>query len=536
MLINFVNDLCGSQSPAISPVLLSDLVRSWYGDGTDLVRSLFLRAIMILKDDFMEFAQSLIDDMARDGVRTGTRKIYSSSFNSFKRFYATEQCRQFLMDDAATLRFSDMTGPLMVAYQSYLFNHNRKLGTVSCYMRYLRAIYNKGVRRGLCKQAYPFKDVYTSIPKTDKRALSIDVLLSLLALDLSKKPKLSMARDFFFFSFAACGMAFVDIVRLRKTEIVNGYISYKRYKSSAPIDVKITPFMQEVIDRYSVPGSPYVFPFLHSLDQEECDREYKNSMNWFNRQLGKLGELLPALIVLTSYMARHSWATLAHELLVKTAIISSCLGHSSERTTQIYLANLDSHKRDVANELITGFLWKGPESIKDAVAQADAIAGGKMVTGGFVGGNLSKKETKQLIKETIKETIKESIKELFVKGSKENLGLLLDFLRDEEDKASADEAKEVETSVSTKDTLESNNKDVMNSNKKNSNNNSNNKKNNSYPVTGKQMKKGAKVSNLLQKKRQNQRAGNCGFLCKKSSKSAAKVESFFETSKFSTEK
>lgn len=97
-------------------------------------------------------------------------------------------------------------------------------------MRNLRSVYNKAVKQGHVRQTEPFKNVYTGIDKTSKRAVDEQVVADLKALDLSGMPWLELARDLFLFSYCTRGMSFVDMAYLKKENVTNGVIRYVRKK------------------------------------------------------------------------------------------------------------------------------------------------------------------------------------------------------------------------------------------------------------------------------------------------------------------
>ena len=141
----------------------------------------------------------------------GTARNYKSAFNSFSMF------RQ-----GKDLPFVAITEEIIEEYNSFLTGRGVSRNTISFYMRTMRAVYNKAVRERLVEQTYPFRNVYTGIDRTRKRAVDESVISKLLGLDLMKSRSLEMARDLFLFSFYTRGMAFVDIVLLKKTDICNG--------------------------------------------------------------------------------------------------------------------------------------------------------------------------------------------------------------------------------------------------------------------------------------------------------------------------
>lgn len=149
-------------------------------------------------------------------------------------------------------------------------------------------------------------------------------------------------------------MTFVDIAFLRKTDLSHGTICYIRHKTGQPITVCIEHCMQEIIDRYShfTHSSPYVFPLLTSTDELLAYNQYQNALSYYNKQLKKLSCLLSSPISLSSYVSRHTWATIARNRNIPLSVISAGMGHSSQVTTQIYLASLEDSVVDEANRAI----------------------------------------------------------------------------------------------------------------------------------------------------------------------------------------
>lgn len=158
----------------------------------------------------------------------------------------------------------------------------------------------------------------------------------------------SLARDIFMFSFFTRGMSFVDMVYLRNSDIHDGVLTYARHKTGQMLSMRIEPQLQHIIDRYSN-ASPYILPVLAKDDSYGNYRQQQRELNKFIR---KIGVLLNIPEPLTFYVARHSWATLARDCGTPLTVISAGMGHTSERTTRIYLAQLDHNIIDKANRKI----------------------------------------------------------------------------------------------------------------------------------------------------------------------------------------
>ncbi len=253
--------------------------------------------------------------------------------------------------DIFMFSFYTRDSSLMMKYESYLKSTGICPNTTSYYMRNLRAIYNRAVEKGLTVQRSPFKYVYTGIDKTVKRAIPLEEIRRLKELDLTKSPSLAYARDIFMFSFYTRGMSFIDMAFLRKKDLQNGILSYRRQKTGQQLFIKWEKPMQEIIDRYDTQGSPYLLPIIRDMEVDGR-KQYKKTAHLVNQKLKKLGMRLGLSIPLTTYVARHAWASIAKSKNISLSVISEAMGHDSENTTRIYLASLDTSLVDKANSLI----------------------------------------------------------------------------------------------------------------------------------------------------------------------------------------
>lgn len=253
-----------------------------------------------------------------------------------------------------------VTARIMEHYGRWLTGRGVCRNSLSFYMRVLRAAYNKAVNEGLARQAGPFRNVYTGIERTAKRAVSEETVSSLYRTRLRENSPLSMARDLFLFSYCARGMAFVDMAHLRKSDISRGILSYRRHKTGQRIEVRMEGLMDTIAQRYLNKDSPYVFPILRDGSNGAVSyRRYRTMLRYYNRLLGRLSVMSGSGCHLTSYVARHTWASAARAHGVSLSIISAAMGHTSERTTSIYLADIDRSLIDNANREIIGKLERG---------------------------------------------------------------------------------------------------------------------------------------------------------------------------------
>ena len=303
--------------------------------------------------------------------RFGQSLRVESVRNSLSRFFRIHGIKDVTMPA--------LTSYIICIYQQWLTDNGLKKNSVSCYMRTLQSIYNKAMIGLPAPAESPFIHAYRGIAKTKKRAASISVMQKLQALDIhqglikiGKQPghkafsttlnKMLFARDLFIFCYCAQGMAFVDAAYLKKQDVRNGIIHYHRRKTGQLIEVAIEPIMQEIIDRYaeSTEGTPYLFPILPQADEKATYHAYRTALRTHNSRLKMLSGMLDEDICLSSYVARHSWASNMHEMNMPLSIISQGLGHDSELTTQIYIKSLENSVIHEANRAFVNHVFSHP--------------------------------------------------------------------------------------------------------------------------------------------------------------------------------
>lgn len=289
------------------------------------------------------FSRYLIGYM-KELRRDRTVETYTTTLNSFTRFL-----------EGKDIPFKSLTSSLVDQYQVWLQEKGLTRNTTSFYMRNLRAIYNQAVDRGLAPPTDPFRHVYTGVDKTRKRALPLSVIRRIKALDLSTRTDLSFARDMFLFSFYTRGMSFIDMSYLRPSNLQEGYLVYARKKTGQPIRIKWEKSMQDIIDRYPANPAGYLLPIITSSEKDGRN-QYRNILFHVNSGLADISEMLRIGPPVTTYVARHSWASIAYSRNVPIAVISEAMGHDSERTTRIYLASVSNAKVDKANSMILHLL------------------------------------------------------------------------------------------------------------------------------------------------------------------------------------
>lgn len=285
------------------------------------------------------FMESLIARLKQNG-KIRTSETYRSTLNSFKKFRQDED----IMLDC-------ITSEIMEAYEAWHKKRGGAPNTISFYTRVLRAVYHRAVEDDVIENRNPFRKVYTGVDKTVKRALPLAVIKKIKALDLSLTPALDYARDMFLMSFYLRGMSFIDMAFLKKSDLKNGYVTYRRRKTGQQLIIEWTKEMQMILDKYPENKSDYLLPVLrnHGINERYT---YRNTAYNINHNLKRIAEMVSVNIPLTLYVARHSWASAAKAKGIPLSVISEGMGHDSEATTQIYLASLDTSVVNKANSLI----------------------------------------------------------------------------------------------------------------------------------------------------------------------------------------
>ena len=273
--------------------------------------------------------------------RVRTSEAYASALSSFMRFRGGQD-----------ILLCEIDGDTMMLYEAWMKGNGICPNTVSFYMRILRAVYNRAVEKELIEQWHPFRHVYTGIDKTVKRAVPLKVIRRIKELDLALRPHIDYARDMFLFSFYTRGMSFIDMAYLRKSDLKNGMLTYRRKKTAQQLVIKWERCMEEIVAKYRATyDTEYLLPIITN-PLGDVRRQYRNAIFRVNSALKEVARVAGLAVPLTMYCARHSWASAAKSKNIPIAVISEGMGHDSEETTRIYLASLDTNVVDRANRLI----------------------------------------------------------------------------------------------------------------------------------------------------------------------------------------
>lgn len=280
--------------------------------------------------------------------RLGNLAVYKYSFNSLMSYTRNKLDIPFREIDCVWLK----------RYEEWLHARGCKSTTISQLFRTLRSVFNKAIEQEVIKQdAYPFNrfkinkfDIHT-----EKRSISKEEVQRILALELSDSGfYMGLAKDLFLFSYFGAGINFSDIALLRFCDLKDGRVCYVRKKTGKPISFPLNDISAKIVEKYASPfgnDSDYIFPILdagvHKTEQQKRDR-IRKTLKKVNRELKTLGEKIGLEMPLTTYVARHTFATVLKRSGVSVALISESLGHSDLSTTQIYLDSFENSQIDAA--------------------------------------------------------------------------------------------------------------------------------------------------------------------------------------------
>ena len=292
-----------------------------------------------------EFYQELIEEY-RVNNKCGNRLIYKSSYNSLKVF----------TNDKLDIPFSAIDITWLNKYERWLRSKGNEETTMSLMFRTLRSTYNKAIKAKCARKSeYPFDEfkINKFDVSTQKRAIAKTEVLKFTkdVRPIGKRQYIQLSKDIFMFSYLCGGINFTDIANLTNENIQNGRLHYIRQKTKKLIKIGIPQEAMQIIEKYSKESKGYLFPILDS----KIHKTALQKQNRIHKILGKVNKNLKLLAAqlgveanLTTYVARHSFASVLKKSGVNIALISEALGHSDLATTQIYLDSFDNEQVDEA--------------------------------------------------------------------------------------------------------------------------------------------------------------------------------------------
>lgn len=296
---------------------------------------------VIANTSFNKFVEQLINEM-KDLNKSGNALIYQTAWNRLSKFTGGKR-----------LEFTDIDYTLLEGFKRQLLKDGVKTNTISNYFRTVRAIYNRGIKAKLVDRShYPFLDVAIKSERTQKRAIHMNDVGRLQGLPLLPNTPAWHSRNYFLLSMSLIGISFTDLVYLKQTNIQKGRLIYKRRKTRKEYNIKLPPIAKSIIEIYSGRSSKYLLPILPSSIVEDsltAHKLIKQFIKTTNKYLKRMAEELK-IDVITTYVARQTWATTAKRIGYSNELIAEALGHEyGNKITNIYLDHFEASIIDEVN-------------------------------------------------------------------------------------------------------------------------------------------------------------------------------------------
>ncbi len=295
--------------------------------------------------EFYEFAEDLIKEMI-EIKRSGNAIVYQTAVNRLINFCGNKN-----------IKLTDIDYNFLNNFKHKLILDGVKVNTIGNYFRSIRAIYNKAIKAKLVERtSYPFYDISIKQERTAKRAIKAIELKMLVGLEIKVNSPSWHARNYFLLSFALIGISFTDLAYLKPKDIINGRVIFKRRKTHKNYSVKVSNYASSILKLYEGSNQKYllpILPFKLNEDSIEAKKTITQRLKITNKYLKRLGEECLLENQLTTYVARHSWATTAKRLGYSNELIAEAMGHEyGNKITNIYLDNFDQSLIDELNEKV----------------------------------------------------------------------------------------------------------------------------------------------------------------------------------------
>ena len=292
----------------------------------------------------LEFTNSIIEEL-EEGGKVGNARVHKTMRNSVRNFLKRKD-----------VPIKQITFKWLKKYEAWYLGKGNSVNGLGVMMRTLRAVINRAIKQKLLpRDNYPFEHYQVKKEKTRKRAVAATDIEKIKSFVPQTKQQ-KRAKDYFLMSFYLMGASFIDLAFLKVDNINAGRIEYKRRKTGKLHSIKITEPLQEILYKY-LKGKKKGDFILNVIKSDEVKMQYVNvrdELRRYNRRLKEIGELCGLESELTSYVARHSFATIAKFKDVPVSVISQALGHTNLETTETYLAEFDNAVLDEYNEKIIG--------------------------------------------------------------------------------------------------------------------------------------------------------------------------------------
>jgi len=293
----------------------------------------------------LEFWNEVVSDLIKSG-KVGNAKALNETKSSVFSFHKK-----------TNLMFKEIDLCFLEKYEVFLRENNNSDGGVAFKMRELRSLYNRAIKKNIVQEKYyPFKTYKVSKLKVGniKKALTRDEVRLIQNFDETKYLNLAEAKRIFLFSYYCRGINYFDIMLLKWSDISGNRINYIRSKTKGRFSIEILQPVKEILDFYKIipSNTNYVFPLLLSenMSATQIQNRKHKKLKKFNSDLKKIAEIVGINKPLSSYVARHSYATNLKQLGVSTDIVSQSMGHKNVAITTAYLKDFEDDVVDKENE------------------------------------------------------------------------------------------------------------------------------------------------------------------------------------------
>ena len=301
------------------------------------------------KVNLTQFITELIGQLRKE-QRDGTAHVYQSTLNRIVRFTGGKP-----------ITFGQLNAQWLARFETYLLADQLTWNTISTYMRMLRSFYNQAVTLGIAVYVpHLFNKVHTGVDSPVKRAVSPETMRRLMTDERPLPQAQAFSRDIFVLLFLLRGMPFVDLAFLRKCDLQGNTIIYHRHKTGRKLSVVVCKEAMEIICRYvnCDPDSPYLLPIIKDPGRDEY-AQYTRMLRNVNYQLSRLVSMLRLKEALSTYVARHTWATTALRQNYSSSLICDAMGHSSVKVTETYFQRFKEEEVDRMNRSVVSFILSG---------------------------------------------------------------------------------------------------------------------------------------------------------------------------------
>ncbi|MDR2409892.1 MAG: site-specific integrase [Bacteroidales bacterium] len=332
---------------------VENTVRSLLEEGNFSFDNLNIRLGKSAGDTLNMAYKNKINSLNESGA-VGNAGVYSCSFRHLET-YAGEK-----------IAFDTITVDWLKKYEKAMLAEGKSYTTISMYLRSMRAIFNEVKSVGIIKEAqYPFGKGKYEIPvgKGRKMALSLQQIKQIVTYTDGAEAT-EHYRDLWFFSYLCNGINVNDLIRLKYSNIDGDELHFYRSKTlhtsreKKEIEALVTPEMKRIIDRWGNPDKSlnnYIFPFLDGYNTPiEQKKRTQDITRRINKRLKMIGDKL-GISGISTYTARHSYASVLKRSGANIAYISESLGHSDLKTTENYLASFEKEERIKNSAFLTNF-------------------------------------------------------------------------------------------------------------------------------------------------------------------------------------